>query len=133
MDILYKIAEKRIIEAMENGEFDNLEGKGKPLKIEDDPLIPEDLRIAYKFLKNAGCIPPELETRNEIINLHSLINTIDDDKERLRKIRELNFKLLKINLTRKKPLNLEDFPEYEGKLMDKLINGDNRKVRDKIR
>lgn len=133
MDIFYKIAEKRIIEAMENGEFDNLEGKGKPLKIEDDPLIPEDLRIAYKFLKNAGCIPPELETRNEIINLHSLINTIDDDKERLRKIRELNFKLLKINLTRKKPLNFEDFPEYEGKLMDKLINGNNRKVRDKIK
>ncbi len=133
MDVFYKIAEKRIIEAMENGEFDNLEGKGKPLKIEDDPLIPEDLRIAYRFLKNAGCIPPELETRNEIINLHSLINTIDDDKERLRKIRELNFKLLKINLTRKKPLNLEDFPEYEGKLTDKLINGNNRKVRDKIR
>jgi hypothetical protein len=48
------------------------------------------------------------------------MNTIDDDKERIKKLRELNFKLLKLNLTRKKPLNFEDFPEYEGKLVDKL-------------
>ncbi len=133
MDIFCKIAEKRIVEAMENGEFDNLEGKGKPLKIEDDSFIPEDLRLSYKILKNAGCIPPELEMRNEIINLCSLINTIDDDKERLRKIRELNFKLLKINLTRKRPLNFEDFPEYELKLTDKLINNNAFKGRDKIK
>lgn len=133
MDIFYKIAEKRIIEAIENGEFDNLEGKGKPLKIEDDSFIPEDLRLSYKILKNAGCIPTELEMRNEIINLCSLINTIDDDKERLKKIRELNFKLLKINLTRKRPLNFEDFPEYELKLTDKLINNNAFKGRDKIK
>jgi hypothetical protein len=121
MEFLFKIAERRILEAMENGEFDNLEGKGKPLKFENETFIPEDLRIVYKILKNAGCIPPELEVRNEIINLCSLMNTIDDDKERIRRIRELNFKLLKLNITRKKPLNFEDFPEYDGKLIDKFI------------
>jgi hypothetical protein len=123
MEFLLKIAERRILEAIENGEFDNLEGKGKPLKIENETFIPEDLRLVYKILKNAGCIPPELEVRNEIINLCSLLNTIDDDKERIRRIRELNFKLLKINLMRKKPLNFEDFPEYDGKLIDKFIGG----------
>jgi hypothetical protein len=132
MDIFYKIAERRIIEAIKNGEFDNLEGKGRPIKFVDEPFIPEDLRMAYKFLKNAGCIPPELEMRNEIVNLCSLINTIDDDKERLKKIRELNFKLLKLNLTRKAPLNFEDFPEYEGKLIDKLISNNKLKIRNKI-
>jgi hypothetical protein len=121
MEFLLKIAERRILEAIENGEFDNLEGKGKPLKFDNETFIPEDLRIVYKILKNAGCIPPELEVRNEIINLCALLNTIDDDKERLRRIRELNFKLLKLNLTRKKPLNFEDFPEYDGKLIDKFI------------
>ena len=121
MEFLHKIAERRILEAMENGEFDNLEGKGKPLNFDNETFIPEDLRIVYKILKNAGCIPPELEIRNEIINLCALLNTIDDDKERLRRIRELNFKLLKLNLTRKKPLNFEDFPEYDGKLIDKFI------------
>ena len=120
MDFFSRIAERRIMEAIENGEFDNLEGRGKPIVLEDDTWIPEDLRMAYKFLKNAGCVPPELEARNEVINLCSLLNTVDDDKERLRKLRHLNFMLLKLNLTRTKPLTFEDFPEYEGKLVDKF-------------
>lgn len=120
MDSFSRIAEQRIREALENGEFDNLKGQGKPIIFEDDTWIPEDLRMAYRFLKNAGCIPPELEERNEVVNLFSLMSTLDDDKERLKKIRELNFKLLKLNMTRKKPLNFEDFPEYQGKCIDKL-------------
>jgi hypothetical protein len=119
MEFFYRIAERRIAEAIKNGEFDDLEGKGKPLVLDDETWIPEDLRIAYKFLKNAGCIPPELEERNEVINMCSLMNTIDDDKERIKKIRQLNFMLLKLNLNRKKPLTFEDFPEYENKLADR--------------
>ncbi|MEW6570147.1 MAG: DnaJ family domain-containing protein [Nitrospirota bacterium] len=132
MDFFHKIAERRIIEAIENGEFDDLQGKGKPLRFEDETFIPEDLRMAYRVLKNAGCIPPEIEMRNEIVNLSVMINTIDDDKERLRKIRELNFKLLKLNLTRKRPLNLEDFPEYEGTLIDRFTETKGLKTRNKI-
>jgi hypothetical protein len=122
MDFFFKIAERRIMEAIANGEFDDLEGKGRPIVFEDETWIPEDLRMAYRFLKNAGCVPPELEMRKEVINMCELLNTIDDDKERLKKIRELNFKLLKLNLTRMRPLNFEDFPEYEAKMVDKLTN-----------
>ncbi len=121
MDTFFRIAERRILEAIQNGEFDNLENKGKPIKFEDETWIPEDLRMAYRFLKNAGCVPPELEMRNEIISMCSLMNTIDDDKDRLKKIRELNFKLLKLNLTRRKPLTFEDFPEYQEKIDKKFI------------
>jgi hypothetical protein len=121
LDSFARIAERRIIEAMQNGEFDNLENAGRPLVFEDDTWIPEDLRMAYKFLKNAGCVPPELEMRNEIINMCSLMNTLDDDKERLKKIRQLNFQLLKLNMTRKKPLTFEDFPEYQEKIYNKFI------------
>lgn len=123
MDIFARIAERLIREAMENGEFDNLEGAGKPLNFADETWIPEDLRIAYRVLKNAGCIPPEIELRNEIINMSSLINTIDDDKERLKKIKELNFILLKLNTMRKRPFDLDNFPEYERKVVDKLTGG----------
>lgn len=121
MDFFARIAERRIQEAFENGEFDDLKGKGKPLSFEDDTWIPEDLRMAYRFLKNAGCIPPELEARNEVITLFTVMKTIDDDSERLKKIRELNFKLLKLNLARKRPLNFEDFPEYEAKCIEKFL------------
>jgi len=121
VDFFNRIAERRIQEAIQNGEFDNLEGRGKPIKFEDETWIPEDLRMAYRILKNADCIPPELELRNEIINLSSLINTIDDDKERLKKLRELNFKILKLDMMRKRPFDLSSLPEYEGKLIDKFM------------
>jgi len=120
MDIFNKIAERRILEAIQNGEFDNLEGMGNPFTFEDETFIPDDLRMAYRILKNAGCVPPEIELRNEIINLSALINTLDDDKERLKKLRELNFKILRFNIMRKRPINLEDFPQYEGKIIDKF-------------
>lgn len=116
-----RIAEQRIREAIEKGELDNLRGKGKPLVFEDETWIPEDIRIAYRFLKNAGCIPPELELRNEVISLGKLISTIDDDALRLRKIKELNFKILKLNEMRRRPLNLRDFPGYEDLLFRKVI------------
>jgi hypothetical protein len=80
-----------------------------PLHIEDDRLIPEDLRMAYKVLKNAGCVPPEIEMRKEIVTMKDLINTMDDDKERLRKIRELTFKMMKFEMMRNRPLSLQDY------------------------
>ena len=121
MDIFAQIAEQRIREAIENGEFDNLKGMGKPLDLGDESWIPEDLRMAYRVLKNAGCLPAELELRKEVLNLRELINTIDDNKERIKKIRELNFKLLKLNELRKKPLNLDNFPEYEDNFFKNMI------------
>ena len=49
------IAERRLEEAIERGEFDDLPGAGQPLDLDDlDPSLPEDLRLAYRILKNAG-------------------------------------------------------------------------------
>jgi len=121
MDIFIKIAEQRIREAVEKGEFDNLEGRGKPIVFEDETWIPEDLRPAYRILRNAGYLPQELELRKEVMTLRGLLETIDDDKERVQKIRELNFKLMKLNELRKRPFTLEEFPEYEEKIYDKFL------------
>jgi hypothetical protein len=121
MDAFEKIAERKIQEAIRNGEFDNLLNSGRPIDLDEDCLVPPELRMAYRVLKNCGCIPPELEIRNEIISLRSMINSLDDDQERMKKIRELNFKLLKINELRKKPLDIEDFPEYEDRIYRKFI------------
>jgi len=82
--------------------------------------VPEDLRLAFRVLKNAGIIPPELELRNEIMNLRALVDTIDDDKERLKRFRELNYKLMCLNERRGKPLRLEDFPAYEQEIVERL-------------
>jgi Domain of unknown function (DUF1992) len=66
------IAEEKIAEAIARGEFDNLPGAGRPLNLDDDALIPEELRLAYRILKNAGYVPPELETLNEIARLERI-------------------------------------------------------------
>ncbi len=117
MDIASRIAERKIREAIDNGEFDHLENAGRPIVFEDETFIPEDLRLAYRMLKNANCIPHELELRNEILTMRDLVMTLDDDAERLKKIRELNFKITKFNMIRNRPLHLEELPEYEEKLI----------------
>ena len=66
------LVEQKIAEAIARGDFDGLPGAGRPLDLDDDPLIPEDLRLAYRILKNAGFVPPEVETLNEIAQLERL-------------------------------------------------------------
>lgn len=116
MLIFEKIAEQRIREAMENGAFTGLAGEGKPLVFEDDRMVPEDLRMAYRVLRSSGFTPPEVELHRDIMNLRGLIVTLDDDAERLRRIHELNFKVMRFNEMRGRALSLEAFPEYEEKL-----------------
>jgi Domain of unknown function (DUF1992) len=60
------LAEQKILEAVSRGELDDLPGAGCPLELDDDSLIPEDLRLACRILKNAGFVPPEVEAINEI-------------------------------------------------------------------
>ena len=57
------IVEGKIAEAQRAGAFDDLPGAGKPLDLDDDRLVPEDVRAAYRILKNAGFVPAELLER----------------------------------------------------------------------
>jgi len=119
MDILAAIAERKIQEAMARGEFDNLPGRGKPLVQEDLSAVPEELRMAYKVLKNAGCVPPEVELTNEVNSLRRLLLGLEDGPERQRKVRELNFKLMKLEMSLKRPLSLDLLSQYEDKLLER--------------
>lgn len=69
MWLLDQWAERHIAEAQAKGEFDNLVGSGEPLILDDDSHVPPELRAGYRLLKNAGCLPPELEHRREAIQL----------------------------------------------------------------
>ena len=115
-----KIIEKRIKEAQERGDFDDLPGRGEPLKIEDDSHVPEDLRLAYKVLKNANCLPPELELKKEIRQIEDMLEHIPDEKEKYRQIKRLNYKIMQLNMLGKKPPLLEKKQIYYKKLVDKL-------------
>jgi hypothetical protein len=120
MDVLSAVAERKIRQAMERGEFDNLPGSGKPLRLDDDSMVPEELRIAYRVLRNAGCLPPELELRKEIVTLRDLIRSLEEGEERSRQVGELNRKMLKLSLLLKRPVALEEFPEYRERLAERM-------------
>jgi hypothetical protein len=117
-----KIVEQRIKEAMEKGEFDDLPGKGKPIPIEDDSQVPEDLRLAYKLLKNADCLPPELLEKKEIRQMEDMLARVPDEKERYKLIKRINFKIMKLNVMGRKSPLLEEKQIYYKKLIDKIAD-----------
>lgn len=61
-----RIAENKILEAMENGAFDNLPGRGQPLDLSvgpfEDPLAPTFRRI----LRDNGATHPLIEARRAL-------------------------------------------------------------------
>jgi hypothetical protein len=114
------IAERKIQEAILNGELDNLPGKGKPLKLDDESHIPEELRLAYKILKNADCLPPELELKKEIVHLKDLLQGMEDVEERYRLTKRLNFQIMKLNMTRRVSPLLEEDQVYFEKVAERL-------------
>ncbi|MGB9761663.1 MAG: DUF1992 domain-containing protein [Caldimicrobium thiodismutans] len=115
--VFKKIAEERIREAMERGEFDDLELKGKPLELKEDPFVPEELRIAYRMLKNAGFLPKEVELRKEIAELENYLD--EEHQDALFKIRKLSSLLFHLNQIRSKPLQVEE-EEYYAKIVEKI-------------
>lgn len=66
MDVWRLIAERKILEGMENGAFDHLEGEGKPLDLTENPFEDPADRMAHRLLKNNGFAPDWIEEAKEI-------------------------------------------------------------------
>ncbi len=58
--------EDPIRKAIEEGQFDNLPGKGKPLNLDENPYADPEWRLAHHMLQNAGYTLPWIELRQEI-------------------------------------------------------------------
>lgn len=94
MWFLTQIAEKRIEEARDRGDLDNLPGSGQPLSFDDEPLVPEHQRMAYRILKNSGYLPPELEMHKEAVELALQIARTEEGEDRS----QMQDRLARINL-----------------------------------
>jgi hypothetical protein len=124
-----RIIEERIRRAQQKGEFENLEGTGKPLIFENDGHVAGELRLAYKILKNADCLPPEIELKNEIKCTEDLLSGMEDTAEKYRTLKKLNFLILKLNSIGNMPIDLEMPQKYSGKLVERLeASGENKKI-----
>jgi len=106
MFVFQKIAEKRIKEAQERGDFDDLPGHGEPIN---------------KILKNAGCLPPELQLRKDIRQMEDMLDNIPDEKEKYRQIKKINFKIMQLNMMGKGSPLMGETEIYYKKLLDKVV------------
>ena len=64
-----RIAEQRIREAMEAGEFDNLPNAGQRIDLEGYFSLPSHLRMAWSVLKSADCLLAEVLLLNDVARL----------------------------------------------------------------
>jgi hypothetical protein len=79
-----KLVEQKIREAQEAGEFDRLEGRGRPVNLEAYFSTPEELRAGYAVLKNAGVLPEEAAVLKELNDLTARSEAARDREERAR-------------------------------------------------
>ncbi|MNI41822.1 hypothetical protein D3C73_960850 [compost metagenome] len=131
MAILSWLAEQKIQEAMRNGEFADLPGHGKPLELEDLSGVPEDLRMSYKIMKNAGVLPEEVTLRAELTTLDGLLEACRNSGENASSERkalqtELSVKRMRLQeLLRERGLDGSNvFTEYGELIRQRLLNNE---------
>ena len=123
-----KIIEDRIRSAQQKGEFENLEGAGKPLILDSDSHVDSELRLAYKMLKNADCLPTEIQLKKEIKRTEDLLSGMEKMAEKYRMLQKLNFLILKLNTMANLPVDREMPQKYSAKLIDRLeVSATNKK------
>jgi len=118
MDIVEKIAEAKIREAQQRGDFRDLPGAGKPLVLDDNSMVPPELRAAFRILKNAGFIPAEVGIRKDIASLQGLIMRTEDDAEARRLARRLSTLLMQLEV--RSGISLRNEDAYYRKIVDSV-------------
>ena len=93
-----RIAEQRIKEAVDAGEFDRLPNAGQKLDLESYFALPPHLRMAYSVLKGANCVPQEIELLNDVAKAEAALATAVDLETRDRLDRELQAARLRLNV-----------------------------------
>ena len=96
---LEKAIEEKIKEAMANGEFDNLRGRGKPLDLGVYFSTSEDVRMAYAMLKSNEFVPREVELMQEIESLRAEMNDAATGAEREQLLKRLNERRLALDIS----------------------------------
>jgi len=130
MLLIDSLAEEKILAAVRRGEFEDLPGSGKPLALDQDISIPEELRVGYRLLRNAGCLPPELSLRREIREVEALLQQAEAHAEQAAIRRRLQ--LLRLRLAaRGREINLlVEEGAYREKLIRKLAGATSADIQD---
>ncbi len=106
------VAEERINAAIKKGDFENLEGAGKPLPVDEAAAMPPELRMAYRILKSSGFIAENPNNAPEVVpeTALELLRDAPEEQNTYGRIRRLNI----LSRLSGKPTPVEeDSPYYE--------------------
>lgn len=124
MDLLDRLADQKIAAAIDDGALADLPGAGRPQKLDDDALIPPELRAGYRLLKNSGYLPPELECQRELNNVEALLDRTDLGAGERRNARK-RLALLQARVGESRlGTSLRTAAEYERAVLDRLDSGE---------
>lgn len=90
--------EEQVRRAIEEGEFDDLPGKGRPLDLRAYFETPEDLRMAYSILKSNDFVPEEVEMLKEIDALKKRLESSRNEEQTSRLKKEITDRTLGFNM-----------------------------------
>ena len=113
------VAETRIKEALARGDLTNLPGAGQPLDLDDDASIPEDLRMAYKLLKNGDYLDAS-SSETAPTALGDMLRTAPDERATLRRMLKLQVIEARMRAREGRALNLASSDAYHDKVVERL-------------
>jgi hypothetical protein len=93
-----RIAQQKLQAAIDAGEFDNLPNAGQRLDLDSYFALPPHLRMAYTVLKNADCVPQEIELLNDVARAGAALASSETGESRERLSRELEAARLRLNV-----------------------------------
>lgn len=118
---LHRIAEQKIEQAVKEGLGRNLpQWKNKPLPPDPFHNIPADRRMAYRVLKLGGYVPEEIAIRKEINQIEDFLRNCSDTKERVARLKRIDFLRFRLERTFGKKLKLRPESPYYDDVVDRL-------------
>lgn len=114
------VAEQRIREAMERGEFDALPSRGRPLDLDGDANVPEELRMAYKLLKNGGYLDDAAVRDDPPSSLDGLLRRCPDERAKVRQMLKLRVVEERFGRQAGRQSRLGAAEAYHEKVLDKM-------------
>jgi hypothetical protein len=133
-----RIVEEKILESIREGRFDNLQGKGNPIRWEENPFEREDLRLTHHILKENGFPPKWLEMFHNIesgvARLRRMLTVYLDHTENRdlkakieQEFSQLNSKIMDYNLLVPLPALQRPYLSFEKERMN-IIERDNVQI-----
>ncbi|MBP1969940.1 hypothetical protein J2Z83_002048 [Virgibacillus natechei] len=116
---MYIFVEEKIKKSIDNGEFEDLPGKGKPLNLQEDfQGLPPEFRMGYKILKNAGYITEEADKNKSDVTVDDLLKSATGNEEKNEVQNKLEFE----TFVRKRKLHKnKKFSTYAKQIYRKLF------------